>query len=232
MKKIKAQRTVDVALFEIRKAILEGTFPVGSMLPPERKLAELLSINRQTLRTALARLESEYLLKAHHGKGIVVLDYRKRGSIELMSYISKEESLKELFALRRNLAAEAAAIACEKATIHDLNQLRSLAQKQSEEEDSYAFLLGDLEFTKTMIDASKSLPLRLLFNSIERITLAQSELPIKSLSNKEAAVSSYMALIALIRHRNPLLCRKAILNHSALSAEENAELHFALSKEQ
>ena len=149
-----------------------------------------------------------------------------------MSYISEKEPLQELFALRRNLAAEAAAIACEKATVHDLNQLRSIAQNQSQTEDPHDFLQGDLNFTKAMIDASQSLPLRLLFNTIERITLAQPSLPMNALKDRTAAVSSYLALIALIRHRNPILCRKAILSHSSLSAEENAELHFALSKEQ
>ena len=232
MKKIEVKRTVDLAVEELRSAILSGAFPAGSTLPAERKLAGQLNINRQTLRSALARLESEYLIKPHHGKGIIVLDYRKTGSMELMSYISEKESLKELFALRRSLAAEAAAIACEKSTIHDLNQLRSIAKEQAQKEDAFAFLIGDLNFTKTMIDSSKSLPLRLLFNTIERITLAQPDLPMKALQDRASAVSSYLALIALIRHRNPLLCRKAILNHASLSADENAELHFALSKEQ
>ena len=39
MKKIEAKRTVDLALEELRKAILSGKFPAGSTLPPERKLA-------------------------------------------------------------------------------------------------------------------------------------------------------------------------------------------------
>ena len=171
MKKIQPQRTVDLAQAELREAILNGRFPIGEMLPPERKLAEILDINKQTLRSALARLEAEYLIKPHHGKGIIVLDYRKTGSLELMSYISEVESLRELFALRRNIAAEAAALACERASIHDLNQLRRIAQQQAQEEDAYRFLLGDLTFTRTMIDASKSLPLRLFFNSIERIDM-------------------------------------------------------------
>ena len=93
------------------------------------------------------------------------------------------------------------------------------------------FLQGDIEFTKVLVHASKNLALQLLFNSFERILLGQKEAAYKSFSNRDAAIASYLALIALIRNRNPVLCRKAILFPSSLSTEENQEIQEALSIE-
>lgn len=231
MASITPQRTVDIALSMLRKDILTGKYPPLSLLPSERKLSEELSINRQTLRSALARLESEGLIKPYHGRGIQVLDYTETGTIDLLAYTASASDVDDFFLLRKNIAAEAAAQACIHATIHELNLLRSIATEQHQNIDIHDFFLGDIRFTKTLVKASKSLVLQLLFNSFERILIGQKEQAMKSLSNREAAIQSYIALIALIRNRDPLLCRKAIIVPSSLSPEEQAQIHSVLALE-
>ena len=231
MSPIIPQRTVDIALAILRKKILKGKYPPLSLLPSERKLSEELSINRQTLRSALGRLQSEGLVQPFHGRGIQVLNYKEKGSIDLMAYVAKPDELDDFFSLRRNLAAEAAALSCTHATVHELNTLRSIAIEQHQNIDMEEFFFGDIKFTKTLVHASKSLPLRLLFNSFSRVLLGQKEYAQKSLSNREAFLQSYMALIALIRNRDPLLCRKAILISSSLTTEEQQEIQTVLSSE-
>ena len=231
MPHITPQRTVDIALGIIRKKILRGDYPVGSLLPSERTLAEELGINRLTLRSALGRLESEKLIQPHHGRGIVVLDYKTHSSIDILAHLNDDTALQGFFALRRNMAAEAAAQACIHASIHQLNELRDICIAQQQSKDDEEFLYGDIAFTKTLVTASKNTALQLLFNSFERILLGQKEASYKSLKHKEGAIASYHALIALIRNRNPLLCRKAILFPHSLSTEEQTEIQSALSLE-
>jgi len=229
MTTIKPKRTVDITISHIRKKILTGEYPPESRLPPERKLAEDLGINRLTLRSALSHLAAEGLVLPKHGQGIIVLDYRKFGSIELMAHIEDDVVLNQLFTLRRSFAAEAAALASENASPKEISRLRSIARRQEDEQDPRKFLEGDLEFTHTMVQSSKSLPLILLFNSMERITRAQPKLPMAMLENRKQACSSYKALIALIRNRDPALIRKAILGY--LNEEDQKKLQLALSKD-
>ena len=132
---IKPKRTVDIAISHIRKKILTGEYPPNSRLPPERHLAEDLGINRLTLRAALSHLAAEGLVQPKHGQGVIVLDYRKFGNIELMAHIEDDEVLNELFTLRRSFAAEAAALASEKATPKEISRLRSIARRQEDEDD-------------------------------------------------------------------------------------------------
>ena len=68
------QRVDEQIAASIADAILDGVFPPGSALPPERELAEQLGVNRTSLRQGLARLQQMGLIEARHGSGNVVRD--------------------------------------------------------------------------------------------------------------------------------------------------------------
>lgn len=228
---ITPQRTVDIALAILRKDILQGKYPPLTLLPSERKLSETLSINRQTLRSALARLETEGLVQPYHGRGIQVLNYKETASIRILAHVATSKELEDFFLLRKNLAAEAAALACTHATVHILNNLREIAIEQHSNTDMEAFFRGDIRFTTALIHSSNSLPLRLLFNCFTKVLHGQKEAALQSLSNRESSLQSYMALIALIRNRDPILCRKAILLPTELTSEDQQQIQSALSLE-
>ena len=68
------QRVDEQIAAQIADAILDGAFPPGSTLPPERDLAEQLGVNRTSLRQGLARLQQMGLVEARQGSGTVVRD--------------------------------------------------------------------------------------------------------------------------------------------------------------
>jgi DNA-binding LacI/PurR family transcriptional regulator len=66
------KRSEDV-LFELRRRLDAGVYPVGSLLPTERALYAELGVGLSTLRRAVARLSAEGRLKPHRGIGTTVL---------------------------------------------------------------------------------------------------------------------------------------------------------------
>lgn len=58
---------------QIRDMIFSNTIVEGFSLPPERKLAELLDVNRSTVIKAYQELKADGLIGSHVGKGTVVL---------------------------------------------------------------------------------------------------------------------------------------------------------------
>ena len=60
----------------IREMILAGELPPGFRLPPERRLADTLAVNRSTVLAAYRELKAEGLVDAHVGRGTVVLAQR------------------------------------------------------------------------------------------------------------------------------------------------------------
>jgi DNA-binding transcriptional regulator YhcF (GntR family) len=59
----------------IRELIVSGTLPTGYKLPPERKLAETLKINRSTVLNAHRELKADGYISSHIGQGTVVCPY-------------------------------------------------------------------------------------------------------------------------------------------------------------
>ena len=190
-------------------------------------MAADLGVNRLTLRAALSRLEADNLIAPHQGRGVLVRDWRAQGGLELLVHQAEADDLGELFLLRRSLAAEAVGLACVHAEPEHLDILNQLIQRQRHEEDPERFMEGDLHFTRVLVEASGSLPLRLLFNTLERILRAHPEPMRAMLRDREGARASYGALLALVRSRRAELARRAVLQ--ALRAEDEAALAAILS---
>ncbi len=57
----------------IREMILSGKLPEGFRLPPERRLAAALGVNRSTVLSAYRELKGDALVDAHVGRGTTVL---------------------------------------------------------------------------------------------------------------------------------------------------------------
>ena len=61
---------------EIKKMILDETYPIGSMVPSEPDLCDLFDVSRTTLRKAMKLLEQEGFVEIQQGRGTEVLDYK------------------------------------------------------------------------------------------------------------------------------------------------------------
>ncbi|MBV8503516.1 MAG: GntR family transcriptional regulator [Paucibacter sp.] len=70
----------------LRQAIQQGRLSVGVPLPPERDLAQLVSVSRQTVRKAVEELTQEGLLKVRQGSGTFVAGRLVEPLTELASF--------------------------------------------------------------------------------------------------------------------------------------------------
>ncbi len=78
---LRIDRTSSVPLYlqisgGIRGLILAGRLPDGFLLPPERRLAESLGVNRTTVVNAYQQLKADGFVAAHVGRGTAVLARR------------------------------------------------------------------------------------------------------------------------------------------------------------
>src|SRR6188768_4078926 len=70
---------------DLRRQILGGQLAPGERLPGERELAAKYGTNRNTLREAVRRLEQARLVTVRHGQGVTVANFRRTGTMELLS---------------------------------------------------------------------------------------------------------------------------------------------------
>lgn len=71
-----ARKTLtEIAHYELRQAITQGTFRPGTQLPTEAELCEMLGVSRTVVREALRVLEDDGLVTRRHGIGTFVRNH-------------------------------------------------------------------------------------------------------------------------------------------------------------
>lgn len=81
---------------QIRRQIISGELVTGYRLPPERKLAERLDVNRSTVLNAYRELKAEGLVGSKVGNGTIVLSHLRDGQIQ-SNIISQEPAWNQIF---------------------------------------------------------------------------------------------------------------------------------------
>ncbi len=116
---------------QIQEVILSGRLRPGDSLPPERELKEMLKVSRGTLREALRVLEQQGLveIKLGTGGGPVVKDLSDAQMRETLALLIRHQkvSLEHLAEFRIGVEGEVAALAAERATEGDVQDLRDLS---------------------------------------------------------------------------------------------------------
>ncbi len=123
---------------QLKSRIIRRDISPGEKIPTERTLAEILQVNRSTVREALRKLESLDLVEIRHGDGVYVKDYLESGSLELVHEMLFKDGVldpvvfQNLLDLRRLLVPEMAWYAAQNRTEADLQGLENIVFRSDE----------------------------------------------------------------------------------------------------
>ena len=124
---VKSQRVFQSALKQIEDAILNGSLNSGDKLPNERQLIEDLSISRPTLREVLRVLEQKGFIEIKIGAkgGAFVKKIGVQQASDGLGILLKQGkiSLRHLYEFREGTEGAVAALATERASTKDIDQL-------------------------------------------------------------------------------------------------------------
>ncbi|GMU59434.1 MAG: hypothetical protein AMXMBFR34_11970 [Myxococcaceae bacterium] len=218
-------RPVDAVVERLRRDILDGAYPEGGHLPPERALAQGLGVSRLTLRAAVARLEAEGLVRARQGDGVRVLELSQHGTLSVLAHLDLSRRplvVRSFLELRRAVAVEAVALACERASRKAISHLEALAEAQAREADDAAYARRDVEFAREVLKASESFATLLVFNALVPVYEAHPALARALLADRQRSLAGYAATVALLRARDAQGARALV--RGALEAVDEAVL--------
>jgi DNA-binding FadR family transcriptional regulator len=131
---------------EIGRKIMAGVYPVGERLPAERVLAQTYGVSRPTVREAIIALEVDQLVEVRMGSGVFVTATVPKGGVR----VEPDMGPFELLEARRAIEGETCALAAQRISDDDLDQLRQLLtvmgdvraeNLESSEKADYAFHL-------------------------------------------------------------------------------------------
>ncbi|GHB93620.1 GntR family transcriptional regulator [Cerasicoccus arenae] len=199
---------------ELKRRILRCELPPGSRLI-EKALCEELEVSRTSLREALNRLSGERLvmLKTNCGFSVAPLT---------------EESFKNICELRRVLESQAAALAAERATAQDIDDMRRAATVNAELDDPDGHRIY-CEANRAFHAAVAASIDNLLLEEAILSALDKDQQPIYygidlGICTSPAEVSAeHLAIVAAIAARQSETARQLMWNHIGLKEDRILE---------
>ncbi|TNY37685.1 FadR/GntR family transcriptional regulator [Thermomonospora catenispora] len=146
---------VDQVIDQLKGEIATGAWAVGTKIPPEPVLSEMLGVGRNTVREAVRALTHAGLLECRQGDGTYV-----RATSELSGVMRRRlraAELLEILEVRRGLEVEAARLAAMRRTEADVTAIRRALQRCEERRaagDRAGFVEADLDFHTAVVEAT------------------------------------------------------------------------------
>jgi DNA-binding FadR family transcriptional regulator len=209
------RRYLEIAQF-LADQITQGKYAVGDRLPPERNLAQTLSVSRTTVREALLALEIMKYIEIKVGAGVFVLDEKQREQPALPELESI--SPMDVLAARRLIEGETAALAATATTPGKADQLeRELNKMQKAIDDVPAFDEADARFHEIIANMAGNDLLMTFVSSLWRMResamwsrwYAQT----RNRPNRMRAIQDHEDILRAIRRGLPDVARTAMQSH-------------------
>ena len=163
---------------KIVKAIVDGDWPAGHKLPPERELSEIIGVTRPTLREVLQRLSRDGWLTIKHGKPTTVNNYKVDGGLgvlkTLVNYedLASESLILDWLEFRVMILPELASKALNFNSTEILNKLKI---KPALDAESKEFAIFDWELQIMLVALSRNSIAKMLYNDLTEIYFSKSE---------------------------------------------------------
>ena len=157
-KKVRPRKVSAIAAEQIVDAIQREDYPVGSKLPSEFELAELMGVSRPSIREALSALQVMSIIESRPGSGNYIL--RKPSSSdesETVHLIESETGCLEVMEARGVLEPPVVALVARKASADVLARLKGFIvemREQAAQDNFDAYFEADKRFHIELADAS------------------------------------------------------------------------------
>lgn len=133
LKPIKPKRISDQVFEQLRELIYKGEFKPGQQILPERDLAVSLAVSRTSVRNAINKLVTMGLLEHRQGQGTFVSSPDTRKGNPLAAAMATEDAtIDDLLEVRVGLECNAALLAAQRATEHDVLSLERSLEEMNE----------------------------------------------------------------------------------------------------
>jgi GntR family transcriptional regulator, transcriptional repressor for pyruvate dehydrogenase complex len=215
------QRVDEQIAASIADAILDGAFPPGSTLPPERELAEHLGVNRTSLRQGLARLQQMGLIEARHGSGNVVRDPEALTHPAVVEALVRKlgpEFLAELLEIRAALGPLIGRLAAQRSTPEDAESLRAALTAVREADGSAARQAADLAYFGVLIHSTRNRALGLLYRWVEHAFGGREHELTGAYDDAAAVVADLLAITDAVLARDAAAAATAVEGYLSASA--------------
>jgi GntR family transcriptional repressor for pyruvate dehydrogenase complex len=206
----------DVQVVEhVRQEIAAGRLGPGQRLPPERELAEAMSVSRPSLRSGLRTLQAMGIVTSRRGAGtFIVAGPPKLGKAPLQFLAALHGfTLEQMYEARRMLEVGAAGLAAERARGDELAAMADeLTGMFASLEEPETFLRHDLGFHRAVAEGSGNPIVATIIGTLGEIIRETGPLSVDGFGLRESA-DAHRRIYDAIRAHSPERARHEMNQH-------------------
>lgn len=218
-------REYQKAIEYLCRLVKKGELKVGSKLPTERKLAETLSIGRNSTREALRILENMGMIACRQGSGNYITGNMTKtisGVIEMMLLL-KQVTREEILIFRRDMEKAVCHAVIEKGNIEKwYDKIMEILSADLDSQPLEEQIEADRRFHYLLIQATENQLWICISEAIITVyrNWIDSVLQVADLDMKKKLKQSHLALLKALKEGSRELCERAIDNHYDLVDEK------------
>lgn len=209
---------------QLAKPILAGELREGDALPSERELAARMQVSRPTIREAVTALEVMGLVQVRRGAGVFVTS-----NASPVVALDNAPGPFELLEARRTLEPEVAAFAAERIGEEQIDRLRQLLRRFSDESlDPEQIEAIDRDFHVLIAEATRNSALeglvRWLWDMRQQHDVSRLFYQHVRERGLNPAVEEHRAILAALMARDGNAARELVRKHLRRASENLTEL--------
>jgi GntR family transcriptional repressor for pyruvate dehydrogenase complex len=175
---LKVQSLKEACVARLEELILSGELQIGERLPSERDFAARIGVSRPVLHEALVDLDAKGLVQILPRRGVFVSDYRRSGSLAMLSSLLAYHEgkldpafLQSMLDMRLMVETETARLAALNRTAEQMSEFRALLVQEEQAAGGNPQTLTDLDFSfhLSIAIASGNLVYPLIINSFQGV---------------------------------------------------------------
>ncbi|MFH1914716.1 MAG: FadR/GntR family transcriptional regulator [Pseudomonadota bacterium] len=205
----------DIVL-QIRAMIDRGELRPGDRLPPERMLAEMFEVSRNTVREAIKALAEQDMVESRQGAGTFVRSVDEAGFAATLAGVvmRAKPGLRDIFEARKLIEPEIAALAARNASPRDITRIEAALADQeravrrgepaAEHDQLLHGLLAEASGNVVLCEVVKALH--------EDFTRSRVE-ALQSQERQEASLAAHRAIVEAVRGGHVMQAERAMRDH-------------------
>ena len=194
----------------------ERRYAPGSKLPNENELSRALEVSRTTLREAVSFLVAQGVLEIRRGKGTYVAEELPTAGLDLsgLTELRSRTRARDLFEMRLIFEPATAALACQRASQEELQQIQRMADRMAAvAAEGGDWPLADQEFHWAIIKASHNEYMRRLYPIINSAVNEILQINENRQQMQEIALKDNKLILEFLLRRDEAGARHAMSIH-------------------
>ena len=210
------KRTYEEITSRLQTLVENDGLKPGDRLPPERQLAIMFGVSRNSMREAIKSLEQHGMLVSKPGAGTFIAANGKGNLASALedAFARERYRLNDIFELRLLLEPQIANLAAQRISLSELEELRKLIEEYEKNlHDGLPVFFLDQAFHDAIAAATGNQSLMLLMEQMHDLLDESRDDALQSPTRSANSLHDHIKILSALSDRDPDRARYAMYEH-------------------